>query len=184
MGRDEYVTERVRFYTGARRFPQMIGKIGDLRLFGGPYTTAQFLVGILGIWVLVQSAPLWARSSNLFLNLLVGVLLLVGLVRLVGLLPSMSFSPGLRARGLLRVYLAPREGTYRGQRLRVRRPHRLRTRISVPLEELAVPGSMPAATAATSPGPTAPSEHRSHAAPVSNVSALLARTLKAEGAGR
>ena len=54
--------EVVKWYTRARRFPQLIGKTPDgARLWGGPYTYTQVIVAAVVIVVGIQTAGLWGQ---------------------------------------------------------------------------------------------------------------------------
>ncbi|WP_052441083.1 hypothetical protein [Streptacidiphilus anmyonensis] len=48
-----------RSYTRARRHPWVLGKLGEIRLWLGPYTRAQLVVAGVGLLVLGKTIPLW-----------------------------------------------------------------------------------------------------------------------------
>lgn len=76
-----------RWYTAARRFPQLIGRTPDgSKLPGGPYTILQLVVGAVVLFVLWNTTGLWARGG-LFVNIAIGGGLLCGSVWLSGRLP-------------------------------------------------------------------------------------------------
>lgn len=76
-----------RWYTSARRFPQLIGRTPDgSKLAGGPYTILQLVVGGVVLFVLWNTTWLWARGG-LFVNIAIGGGLLFGSVWLTGRLP-------------------------------------------------------------------------------------------------
>ncbi|MEV0254721.1 hypothetical protein AB0H82_10725 [Streptomyces sp. NPDC050732] len=56
---------RARFYTSARRYPWVMGKIGDWRLPLGPYNAAQITLATVGGFVLVKSVGLWGGFGPL-----------------------------------------------------------------------------------------------------------------------
>ncbi|MFC7308985.1 hypothetical protein ACFQVC_32860 [Streptomyces monticola] len=49
-----------RYYTAARRHPWVLGKIGDVRLWLGPYNATQIAVAVLGALVLINTVALWS----------------------------------------------------------------------------------------------------------------------------
>ncbi len=80
-----------RFYTAARRFPQLIGRTPDgTKLPFGPYTVVQMAVGGVALVVLWNTTGLWARFG-LIANIVVAISLLFAAVWSAGRLP-----PGLR----------------------------------------------------------------------------------------
>lgn len=72
MAADEPV-EVVKWYTRARRFPQLIGKLPDgRRIWGGPYTYTQVIAGAVLIVVLAKTASIWAQFGVIG-NIVIGV---------------------------------------------------------------------------------------------------------------
>jgi hypothetical protein len=56
---------RLRSWTRALRFPKVIGRLpGMRRLWGGPYTYAQLLVGGLTLFTLAKTPGLWAHFGR------------------------------------------------------------------------------------------------------------------------
>ena len=54
--------EVVRWYTRARRFPKLIGKTpGGEKIWGGPYTLMQFIVGASVFFISVKTRDLWGN---------------------------------------------------------------------------------------------------------------------------
>lgn len=81
----------LKWYTRARRFPQMIGRTPDgTRIWGGPYTYTQVGVAVAVAALLSRTTWLWARGSLPF-NTALFLALCVAAVILTGKLP-----PGLR----------------------------------------------------------------------------------------
>ncbi|MDG4857052.1 hypothetical protein P8605_02565 [Streptomyces sp. T-3] len=48
-----------RFYTSARRHPWVLGKVGDFRIWLGPYNPAQIAVAVLGALLLITTVSWW-----------------------------------------------------------------------------------------------------------------------------
>ena len=159
--------EVVRWYTRARRFPQLIGRTPDgATIWGGPYTYSQVIGGVLFLVLGAKTAWLWGRFG-----LIGNAVILLGasyaLVLALGRLPIGSRNPLSMATGTVRALIAPRSGRLAGHPLRLGRPRRTVSR-------LVVEG------ASTSPSPDEPPRPRavppSLAAtpPLSGVQRLLA----------
>lgn len=138
--------ERVRWYTLARKFPQLIGRTPDgARIPGGPYTVTQAVGGMAVLAVGYYSMGIWARFGTLgnYATLLaVTVATIVGL----GRIPLGARNPVSIAVGAARAAGAPRSGRLRGRAVRIRAPHQVRSRV-VLCRLLTEPG----ATTATAP---------------------------------
>lgn len=124
-------TQIVRWYTRARRFPQLIGRTPDgARLPGGPYTIPQVLAGA-GVFVAgSMTRSVWGAwgtvGDTLFLLAAAGIVgFLVGKVPLGGRNP---FTAGL---GAISALTAPPRGKVAGRPVRIRRPHRVTHRTVV-----------------------------------------------------
>lgn len=119
----------VKWYTRARKFPQLIGRTHDgTRIPGGPYTTTQFIGAVLMVMVAVNTIGLWARFGlvgNIFV--LGGVIF--GGVWSLGKIPIGARNPVSVVFGLVRAVTRPGEGTVRGHRVRLPKPHQIRHRI-------------------------------------------------------
>ena len=157
-------TDIVRWYTRARRFPQLIGKTatGGM-IWGGPYTYTQVFVGV-GVFVLgLQTTWLWGHFG-LIGNTLLLAAVSYGLVVIVGRLPLGSRNPLSIGTGALRALGAPSHGTLAGTPLRLRRPHRATSR-------LVVTDATPAIAVVSAPPaePTARKRRRSRDVPESAV---------------
>lgn len=118
-------TEVVKWYTRARRFPQLIGKTHDgTPLWGGPYTYTQVIVGVGILIVGVKTTSLWA-PFGLIGNALLLLSVAYGVVLLVGRLPIGSRNPLSVAAGAVRAWSAPGLGRQGGTPVRARRPTRV-----------------------------------------------------------
>lgn len=118
-------TEVVKWYTRARRFPQLIGKTHDgTPLWGGPYTYTQVIVGVGILIVGVKTTSLWGRFG-LIGNALLLLSMAYGVVLLVGRLPIGSRNPLSVGAGAVRAWSAPRLGRQGGTPVRARRPTRV-----------------------------------------------------------
>ena len=62
MSDHERDTEVVKWYTRARRFPQLIGRTPDgARIWGGPYTYTQFFGGVAVLVVGAKTVGVWGQ---------------------------------------------------------------------------------------------------------------------------
>jgi hypothetical protein len=122
--------EVVRWYTRARRFPQLIGKTaGGERIWGGPYTMTQVLavatVGFVG-W---QTIGLWGHMTGIG-NVMVLAGAIIGAGILAGRIPPGVRNPLILVRGAWRALDAPTHGRLTtGRPVTPRRPVRTRTRV-------------------------------------------------------
>jgi len=131
MATDTVEYDVVKFFTRARRFPQMLGKTPDgKKLPGGPYTLTQFTgAGVAGL-LLAGTRNLWGRFGlvpNLMILLTVMVVVVVGL----GRIPLGSRSPVSMLLGLISALSAPRTGRISGRVLRMRNPHPVVSRVVI-----------------------------------------------------
>lgn len=109
-----------KWFTGARRFPQLIGRTPNgSKLPGGPYTITQMGVAVVMLWLLWNSTWLWARFG-LIGNLVAGLGLLVGSVYAAGRLPFGMRNPLVVGSGWL---LAVERLISDPAPVRLRRPH-------------------------------------------------------------
>jgi hypothetical protein len=133
--------EVVKWYTRARKFPQLIGRTPDgAKLWGGPYTFTQAIGAGLMLLVGVNTMGLWAHYG-LIGNAVVLLGVTYGLVLLLGRIPVGSRSPLSVVTGVVHAVLSPRHGRLAGRPVRHRRPHRVRHRITVLIES---PATRPA----------------------------------------
>lgn len=120
-----------RFYTLARRFPTLIGRLPNgSELPYGPYTVGQFVTAVVllvgGYWTL----PLWGGQRGLLLNapLLLGVT--AGAVMFLRKVPWRGRGPVPMLRGAFSSY-GSAQGTYRGKALPARQATRVTGRICI-----------------------------------------------------
>jgi hypothetical protein len=150
----------VKFFTVARRFPQMIGRTPDgARIPGGPYSFTQVIVAAVLLIVGVKTKPLWTTGGGLqdIVFLLTGTW---GAVWVLGKLPLGTRNPFMVAAGVFRGASAPQLGRYRGQpvgKTTVLKPHRVRSRVVVLRGGLEVldRAPLPSTSAQHSIGPSA-----------------------------
>ena len=143
--------EVVKWYTRARRFPQLIGRTPDgATIWGGPYTYTQVAVGVIGVVVGAKTAWLWGRFG-LIGNALVLLGVVYGLVLLVGRLPIGSRNPLSVAAGLLRALSAPAAGRVAGRAVRPARRRRISSRLVITEPPRSDVGTAPAPAAARIP---------------------------------
>jgi hypothetical protein len=123
---EEHGPDLVRWYTRARKFPQLIGRTPDgARIPGGPYTVTQAVAAGVILVVGLNTLGIWARFGLLG-NLLVLATVTWTAVWLLGRIPVGSRSPLSVATGLVHAVGAPSTGRLGGRAVRIRRPHRLR----------------------------------------------------------
>lgn len=83
----------LKWYTRARKFPQLIGRTPDgSRIIGGPYTYMQVAAGAMSAVVLSQTTWLWA-GTNLILNAGIFLGCVAAVVFLTGKLPQTMRNP-------------------------------------------------------------------------------------------
>lgn len=123
--------EVVKWYTRARRFPQLIGKTPDgATIWGGPYTYTQVIAGVLLIVIGSKTTWLWGHFG-LIGNALILLGATYGLVLLLGRMPIGARNPLSVGAGALRALSSPAQGHLAGGPVRIRRPHRVRSRIVI-----------------------------------------------------
>jgi hypothetical protein len=137
--RDQPQHDVVKWYTSARRFPQLIGRTPDgARIWGGPYTFTQAVGAGLVLFVGLNTMGLWAHYGLIGNGLiLLGAAYTVAL--LLGRIPVGSRSPLAVASGVSRALTTPRTGRLSGRPVRLRRPRQLRHQVHVLLD----PGPVP-----------------------------------------
>ena len=167
--------EVVKWYTRARRFPQLIGKTPDgATIWGGPYTFTQVIAGVLIIVVGSKTAWLWGHFG-LAGNALILLGSAYGVVVILGRLPIGSRNPLAVGAGVLRAVSSPAHGRVGGVPVRARRPRIARSR-------LVITPDVPLPAAPTVTAPASPRPGRAHPAPpavpsrpaLTNVQRLLA----------
>lgn len=123
--------EVVKWYTQARRFPQLIGKTpSGGSIWGGPYTYTQVAVGVGLIVVGSKTTSLWGHFG-----LIGNAVILFGatyaIVVLVGRLPIGSRNPLAVAMGAMQATTSPAQGRLGGRPVRPGRVHRARSRVVI-----------------------------------------------------
>lgn len=117
-----------KWFTSARKFPQLIGRTPDgTQLWGGPYTITQLVVGAMVAVLLWLTPGLWAQFG-LAGNIVVGPAILIGAVVAAGKLPFGMRNPVVVAGGWLHVLsssVSPEPA------VRLRSPHRARGSVRV-----------------------------------------------------
>lgn len=162
----------VRWYTRARRFPQLIGRTPDgTRIPGGPYTITQVTAAGVLMFLGLKTTSLWARYGLVGNGLLLAGVV-YGLVFLLGKIPLGSRSPLALGAGAWRAISAPSAGRYGGRPVRLRRPHHVQHRITVLVPPAAVAEPVGIAEAAPAVPPTAVAEPaRDQPAPIAEPAA-------------
>ena len=131
MSSHEETYEVVKWYTRARRFPQLIGKTPDgAKLWGGPYTYTQVVGAAIVLVVGVDSVGLWGQFG-LIANAVILLSSAYGTAVLLGRLPVGSRNPLSVGSGLIRALSSPTHGNFAGRSVRIRRPHRVQTRLII-----------------------------------------------------
>jgi len=128
--------EVVKWYTRARKFPQLIGRTPDgAKIWGGPYTFTQAVgAGVIAL-VAVNTMGLWANYGFIG-NALLLTGAIYGGVLLLGRIPVGSRSPISVVVGGVHAAIAPRTGRLAGRPVRLRRPHLVRHSITVARDPL------------------------------------------------
>lgn len=143
--------EVVKWFTRARRFPQLIGRTPDgARLWGGPYTVTQVAGAGVFLFLGTRTMGWWARYG-LITNVLLLLSLTYGLVLLLGRIPVGARNPWSIVTGALRAMTAPPSGRLAGRPVRLRRPHQVRHRIVLQPPAPAAPPATPPAQVEAAP---------------------------------
>lgn len=128
---DENETDVVRWYTRARKFPQLIGRTPDgMKLPGGPYTITQAVAAGVILVVGLNTMDIWARFGFIG-NALTLALVTGGSVWGLGRIPVGSRNPISVLTGASNALFAPAVGRIGGRPVRIRRPHQVRHSIVV-----------------------------------------------------
>ena len=160
---DQPTVERVKWFTLARKFPQLIGRTPDgARIPGGPYTITQAVGGLIVLVGGYYSMGLWANFGVLGNYTL--LLALTGAVIFgLGRIPLGARNPAAIGMGAFRAVAAPQRGRLRGRPVRIRRPRQLTHRVVIctaltpsPVAEtaaasVAIPVDVPAEDPVTAP---------------------------------
>jgi len=147
---EEHGVERVKWFTLARRFPQLIGRTPDgTRIPGGPYTVTQALGGLAVVVVGYMSMGVWAHFGGLG-NFAVLFAVAGGTVFGLGRIPLGARNPFAIGVGVVRAVSAPKLGRVRGRSVRIRRPHTVTHRMIVCTPALPAAVAEPVADAVVS----------------------------------
>lgn len=110
-----------KWFTSARKFPQLIGRTPDgTQLPGGPYTITQLVVGGVVVLLLWNTTGVWARFG-LAGNIVIGPALAIGAVFAAGKIPFEMRSPVVVVTGWLNALSRSTSGS---SPVRLRAPHR------------------------------------------------------------
>ncbi|WP_372404849.1 hypothetical protein [Streptomyces luteireticuli] len=113
MSAEAAVQARVgRSYTQARRYPWVLGRIGDWTVPFGPYTPAQIVVAVVGAFVLIKTFSWWS-----FLGPVPVVVWAVAIWAVRGVQIG-GRSPFNAAAGLVELALQPSRGRIHGRAVR------------------------------------------------------------------
>lgn len=134
--------EVVKWYTRARKFPQLIGKTPDgATIWGGPYTYTQVIVAVVFTYVGIKTVGVWG-PFDLIGNAVLLAAVTYGLVVVLGRLPIGSRNPLSVIAGGLRAVMSPPMGHYAGSPVRLPRPRRARSRLII-TRAITAPGTAP-----------------------------------------
>jgi hypothetical protein len=168
--------ETVKFYTKARRIPTLIGKMpSGGKIWGGPYTMTQGVVGGVAGLVMWKTSALWAHFGAL-MNIVVAAGIVYGLIWSAGKIPATGRNPFTWAMSAMNVSTRP--GQLAGGRVAVARPRLVTPRITVAgqPQRATVPPTPTAAAVPPTPHPArpapAPASSPRQAAPTPVASAI------------
>lgn len=116
-----------RFYTSISRIPVLIGKIGESRLIGGPYTPTQIVIGVLVLVIGYNTMPVWGPLVGSFaLVRIFALLVAAGFALWVsGQLPSSRRKIHNLVIDASGAAFAPGAGKLNGRPVRLPTPHRV-----------------------------------------------------------
>lgn len=134
-----------RFYTSVRRIPIMIGKAGNTRLPGGPYSVTQFIAGGVVLVIGWNTLSVWGPLFGSFP--LVRIVALLGMAAtalwLAGQLPPTRRKIHHLAADTVGAIANPSAGTLNGQPMKLRSPHRVTGTVLIagatPVDEIPLP---------------------------------------------
>lgn len=144
----------VKWYTRARKFPQLIGRTPDgAKIPGGPYTFTQVIGAGVILFLGSKTMSRWAHYG-LIENFLILAAIAYGSVLLLGRIPLGARSPLAVGSGLAHALFASRTGQMGGKSVRPVRTHHVRTRVvmfstppptpvAVTTLAAAIPGTVP-----------------------------------------
>lgn len=137
MSNEARPTEIARFYTRARKFPKLIGRLHDgTRIPGGPYTVTQLVALIVLTTGALLTRGLW--GSTMLADFVISLAIGVGGAFAIGMLPTQQRNLFSVAGGVLRAIRSPMQGRYQGVNVRIAPPHRARGAVAInPIIDLA-----------------------------------------------
>lgn len=119
---DDVQLETVKYYTKARKFPQLLGRFPDgTKIPGGPYTVQQLLGGVVVIGLGSMTMGIWGVFGGLG-NIVVLLCFGLGTTFLIGRLPMNGRNPMYAAIGFFKAASYPSSGRYQGRAIKIRRP--------------------------------------------------------------
>lgn len=122
----------VRLYTRARKIPFLLGKLGDWRIWGGPYTLTQMVAAVAVGFLGKQTMRFWAGDWPALAAWAVVLIAACAAGLLAGHIPLKGRNPVLIVQGLLGYATAPVWGKQAGRPVVLGRTHRLVQRESTP----------------------------------------------------
>lgn len=132
----------VRFYTQARKIPFLLGKVGDWKIWGGPYTLTQAVVFIGVAYAGKLTMPFWATGWIPILAWIPILIVAAAAAIGAGRVPLKGRNPLLILLGVIGYFDAPSWGTQGGNDVALKKTRRIRLRSSTPTRtpwESAVP---------------------------------------------
>ena len=117
MDAEQNQVQTGKFYTSARKIPQLIGvtPTGE-KIPGGPYTVTQFALGILVLVLGFVTRPIWG-SGDIFSEILILLAVTVGVIYGAGKMPRTRRSPLNLMNCTMSLFGRPVTGKYRGRKL-------------------------------------------------------------------
>jgi hypothetical protein len=123
--------EVVKWYTRARKFPQLIGRTPDgMKIPGGPYTFTQ-VIGAGAVLVIGLKTMRWWATHGFLGNAVILIGATYATLLVLGRIPVGARSPLSVCAGALRAVTSPRWGRLGGRPVRLRRPHLVSHRVVV-----------------------------------------------------
>lgn len=117
MDAEQNQVQTGKFYTSARKIPQLIGvtPTGE-KIPGGPYTVTQFALGILVLVLGFVTRPIWG-SGDIFSEILILLFVTAGVIYGAGKMPRTRRSPLNLTNCAMSLFSRPATGKYRGRKL-------------------------------------------------------------------
>lgn len=115
--------ETARFYTAARRFPRLVGRLPDgSRIWGGPYRITQLVAGAIVLCGAVATRNVWGIDF-LIADFAIAAGIAWFAAWLVGRIPTSELSPLVMIGAAVHGFRAPSSGTVAGRPVVLKRPH-------------------------------------------------------------